>query len=115
METKNKMTVLILSIAVIAVLVISYVGIYKVVVPYMTQNYIEEQVENALEKKNDRIKELNKRIAALSKQLDASKKRYDSLRVLIQQKVDEASHIKVPETRDETIDRFRNLGYNPEL
>ena len=103
-----------IGISILLVIFLTYAGMKKYVIPKMTQDYVTQQVDNAVAEKDTHIKDLNKRIANLSKQLFDSQKRYSTLKMLIEKKVNEAESIKEPRTRDEVIQRFNDLGYNPE-
>lgn len=114
MEGKLSMTIVAVVVSILVVLLLSYAGIRKYLIPSMTQDYITEQVNQAVKDKDTRIKDLNKQIAVLSKQLHESQKKYAHLRNLVEQKVREAESIKQPETRDEIRKRFTDLGYPPD-
>ena len=102
-----------IGISTIIVLFLTYAGVRKYVLPHMTQTYIEEQIGEAVAVKDTRIKELNQRLSLLGKQLHESQQKYNTLSTLIKQKVKEAETIKKPETKDEIIQRYTDLGYPP--
>lgn len=102
-----------IGISIIIVLGLTYAGMRKYVIPSLTQTYVEDQVKEAVAVKDSRIKELNHRLSVLGKQLHESQTKYTTLSALIKQKVKDLETIKKPETKDETVKRYTDLGYPP--